>query len=52
MAGSDSGSRISVETFVKQNEIAPVRIGLEFVEVSEHGAASLLIAKKNAGNTA
>src|SRR5258708_38862450 len=49
MAGTDSGARIAVEVFVKQNQISPVRVGLEFLQVAEHGPPALFIAQESAG---
>src|SRR5271169_4441015 len=47
VARSNSGSRIAVEVLMKQNQVAPVRIGLELFEITEHRPAAIFIAKKN-----
>src|SRR5271166_6583438 len=52
MACSYPRSRIAVEVFVEQNQIPPVRIGLEFLKTSEHRPAALFIAQKDVGHAA
>src|SRR5271165_1217330 len=52
VAGSNSGSRIAVEVLMEQNQIAPVRIGLELFEIAEHRPAAFFIAKKNVRHAA
>src|SRR3954453_17735678 len=47
MAGSDSRSRVAVEVFVEEHQIAPVRIDLELLHIPKYWPASLLIPKKN-----
>src|SRR5260370_29890444 len=43
MAGTEPAAGISVEIFVEQDEIAPVRIVLELLQVAEDRTASALI---------
>src|SRR5208282_3493640 len=52
VACSNSGSRIAVEVLMKQNQVAPVRIGLELFEIAEHRPAAFFIAKKNVRHAA
>src|SRR5207245_9790877 len=48
MAGPNSSSRVTVEVLVKQDQIAPMWVGLELFEISEHRPATSLILKKYA----
>src|SRR6266478_894015 len=52
MAGPQAGSGIAMEVFVKQHQVAPMRVGLEPFETSEDGPAALFIAKENARHSA
>jgi hypothetical protein len=47
MAGSYSSSRVTVEAFVKEKQVAPVWIGLEPFQVAEYWPAAVLVTKKN-----
>ena len=46
MASADSGARVSVKVFVEQDQIAPVRISLEFFEIAEDRPAAFIVSKK------
>src|SRR5438105_2255891 len=48
MAGPDTGAVVSVEIFVEQDVIAPVRIVLEPLAASIHGAASAAVTEEGA----
>src|SRR5579863_4759222 len=49
---SRPGSRVTVEVLVKENEVAPVRTGLEPLQVAEHRPAAVSGTKKNVGHPA
>ena len=44
--GANPGARISIEVLVKENEIAPMRIGLEFLEIGEYRSAAFFVPEK------
>src|SRR5947209_19615207 len=48
MAGPNSSSRVTVEVLVKENQIAPMWVGLELFEISEHRPATSLVLEKYA----
>src|SRR5438128_11232570 len=52
MAGPNSSSRVTVEVLVKPNQIAPMWVGLELFEISEHRPATSLIRKIYASHPA
>lgn len=52
MIGAQTGAVVAVKKFIKKNEIAPVRIALEYFAVSIDGAAALVVAQKNMGEPA
>src|SRR6266403_1745516 len=52
MAGAQTGSGIAMEVFVKQHQVAPMRVGPELLEVFEDWPAALFIAKEDARHTA
>lgn len=47
MTRSDSGADVSMEVFVKQNVITPIRIVLKFIVSSEYRPLAILIAQEN-----
>ena len=47
MAGAKTGTIITVEVFVELNEITPMRVMLEFVEIAIHGTFSGVVPKKD-----
>ena len=47
MAGADTGAVIAMETFVKWDEIAPVRVVLKFLGAAENRSATVFIAQKD-----
>src|SRR6266404_5874209 len=47
MAGAQSSSVIPVKIFVKQNQVSPPRIILEFLQRAINRPSSVLIAQKN-----
>src|SRR5260370_23472517 len=47
MAGAQSSSVIPVEIFVKQNQVSPPRIILEFLQRAINRPSSVLVAQKN-----
>src|SRR5262245_38150807 len=49
MAGAEPGPIVAMEVLVEQNEIAPVRILLEFPGSSINRTPSLSVAQKDAG---
>jgi hypothetical protein len=49
VTSTNAGSVISVEVFVEQDEIAPVRIGLKLVGIAIHRTMSLRVTQKNFG---
>src|SRR5882724_9420431 len=52
MAGSHSGSRVTMEVFVKEDQITPVRVSLELFEIPEHRATTSLILQEYVRHTA
>src|SRR3954447_24790169 len=52
MTGSKAGTGISMEVFMKENQVAPVRIGLELFEIAEHRPSTFCVSKKNVGHAA
>jgi hypothetical protein len=48
MTRPDSSAIVTVEVFVEVNEIAPVRIVLEFFEAAVHRARAFCATKENA----
>src|SRR5262249_38309595 len=46
MAGAQAGAVVAVEVLVEQDQVAPMRIGLEFSGASVDGASALLVAKE------
>src|SRR5689334_17598095 len=52
MAGAHAGSGVAMEVLVKENQIMPVRVGLELFKISEYRPAALFILKKDAGHAA
>ena len=52
MAGAHSGAGVSVEIFVEQNQVAPVRIGLEFLKSAKDRSAAFVISKKDVRHAA
>src|SRR5215469_6049547 len=52
VAGSDAAARISVKVLVEQDQVAPVRVGLKFLEISEDRAPSVLVLQEYAGHAA
>ena len=41
-----------MEVFVKQDQVAPVRVGLELFEISEYRPAAVFVLQKDAGHAA
>jgi hypothetical protein len=52
MAGANAGAVIPVEVFVKQNEIAPVRVGLKLLGAAIERTPAVRVAMKNSKNPA
>ena len=52
MIGAEAGAVVSVEKFIKENEVAPVRIALEYLGVTVNGTAAGIVAEKNVGEPA
>ena len=52
MAGADSRTGISVEVFVEEHQVTPVRVGLELFEISEHWPAALVVLEEDARHAA
>src|SRR5439155_21568978 len=48
VAGADPGAGIAVEVLVEEDQVAPVRIGLEFVLHTVHGALAIRVAEEDA----
>src|SRR5262245_30955333 len=46
MAGAQAGAVVAVEVLVEQDQVAPVRIGLEFSSAAVYGASALLVAQE------
>jgi hypothetical protein len=49
MAGSESRASIPVEVLLEKQQIAPVRVGLEFLYIAMRWPPALLIAQENSG---
>src|ERR1017187_9278790 len=47
MAGAHSGTGIAVEVFVKQKQVAPMRVRLELVQVAKYRPEALFVTKKD-----
>src|ERR1700757_1512162 len=47
MTGAHSGTRVPVEVLVKQNQVAPMRVRLELVQVAEYRSVALFVTKKD-----
>ena len=43
MARAEPGAVIAMEVFIKENVVAPVRIGLKFLRAAEKGAPAVLV---------
>src|ERR1700745_3457473 len=52
MTGADSGSGVAMEVLVKQDEVTPVRVGLEFFQVAEHWPSAATVSQEYARQTA
>src|SRR5215470_14254456 len=52
VAGADSGAVIPVKVFIKENQIAPVRVGLKYFLSASDRAAAVVIAQKNVSQPA
>ena len=52
MAGSYSRPGVAVEVLVEEDQIAPVRVGLELFEIPEYRSAAPLILKEYVGHAA
>ena len=48
VAGADAGTVVAVEVFVKQDQVAPVRIVLEFFRAAENRSSLIRIAQEDA----
>jgi hypothetical protein len=48
MARAESGAIVAMEVFVEEDEVAPVRIGLEFLRAVVDEPPSMVIAGENA----
>jgi len=51
MAGSYSGTRVAVEIFVKQHQVTPVWVRLEFLQIPKYRSAPPLILEKYVRHT-
>src|SRR5207244_13175639 len=49
VAGPDPGAVVTVEVFVEEDQVAPVRIALEALGPAIHGAAPVLVTEEDAG---
>jgi hypothetical protein len=47
VAGTDAGSIIAVEVFIKQNVVSPVGIGLKLLRTSIYRSAARAIAQED-----
>src|SRR5215831_3387616 len=52
MAGSHSSTRVAVEVFVKQDQVAPMWVGLEPFEIPEHRSAATLVLEEDVRHAA
>ena len=52
MAGANAGAVVSMEVFVKQDEIAPVRVGLKLLGAAIERTPAVWSAMKNSENPA
>src|SRR6266481_6365402 len=52
VVGADARARIPIEVFIKQHEVAPVRVGLQFFGIAVYRPAPFFVSKKNAGHAA
>lgn len=44
---AETGAIVSVKKFIKENEVAPVGVGLKDLGVAVNGTAALVVAQKN-----
>ena len=49
MIGAEAGAIVAMKKFIKKNEIAPVRIALEYFGLSVYGTTAFIVAQKNMG---
>lgn len=49
MAGSESRASIPVEVLVEKQQIAPVRVGLEFLHIAMRRPPALVVPQENSG---
>src|SRR5271165_1189189 len=47
VTGSDSCSRVAVEVLVKQDQIPPVWVGLEFFQIPEYRSMAFLVLEED-----
>src|ERR1700675_3373770 len=52
MTGAHSRTGVAVEVLVKENQVAPMRVRLELVQVAEHRSVALFVTKKDVGHPA
>src|ERR1700739_2002182 len=48
MTGAHSGTGVAVEILVKQNQVAPMGVRLELLQVAEYRPVALFVTKKDA----
>src|SRR5262249_42167920 len=51
VTGAEAGALVTVEVFIEQEQIAPVRIGLEFSGAPVHGTSALLVTQERTHET-
>jgi hypothetical protein len=52
MGGADTTAGVAVEVFVKGQQIAPVRVGLEEADITEDRAAAVLLVEEDRNQAA
>src|ERR1700756_5768973 len=48
MTGAHAGTEVAVEVLVKQNQVAPMGVRLELLQVAEYRPVALFVTKKDA----
>src|SRR5215470_2938916 len=51
VTGAEAGALVTVEVFIEQEQIAPVRIGLEFSGAPVYGTSALLVTQERTHET-
>src|SRR5579862_2959776 len=47
MTGAHSGTGVAMEVLVKQNQVAPMGVGLKLLQVAEYRSVAIFVTKKD-----